>query len=311
MKKRSLYLIPLILALIFSLFLSACGGKNEDLSQERDSGKNNDMFLYSSKTEQGIKESLDAENELTESKLNIGVTDPSRKLIYHVNYEIETKKYDESVDTIHTIVTELGGYIESMKTSGENGSSRYSTFALRIPSDKLQAFIDRSGNIGSVASESLSTDDVTLSYSDLEAKLDSLKAEETALTAMLEKAKSIDEMLSVQKYLTDVRYEIESYGRQLNTMASLVSYASVNLRLYEVIDYTYTPTSFGERLSEQFHDSLDRISSAAEDFGIWFLGNIFEILFWLVFIAAIVFVHILIIRAIVRKARKKRTASLN
>ncbi|MBR4940664.1 MAG: DUF4349 domain-containing protein, partial [Clostridia bacterium] len=196
-----------------------------------------ESYIEASKNNGLTFDSADGETNNT-SSLQLGTPDPSRKLIYHVNYSLETKTFDSSVTSLLALTESLGGYTESSDTRGGNGSERYATYVLRIPSEKLTDFIAGVGNIGSILSESLSTEDVTLEYVDIESHLTSLRAQETRLLELLSEAKDLSEVLMIEESLTGVRYEIESYTTRLNTISSLVSYSTVTVSLREVIEYT-------------------------------------------------------------------------
>ena len=317
--------IALILAILCAAAMfSACGATEADRAPEAYYDESMEMEpvvglgdKYSNNVEDGdyistesVSESLtDSPSGNTTSSLQLGKPDPSRKLIYNVNYTLETKTYDDSVAALLDLTATLGGYTESSDTRGGNGSERYSTYVLRIPSDKLQDFISSVGTIGSIRRESLSTQDITLEYVDVESRLASLRAQEARLIELLGQAKDLDEVLRIEESLANIRYEIESYTTRLNTMSSLVSYSTVTVELNEVIEYTPVerkPLTFGEKLAREFSNSIERVSDGFQSFVIWFLGNIVEILLVLALIAAVVLAHVLVIRLIIRRCRRKK-----
>ena len=138
-----------------------------------------------------------------------------RKLIRNVSMDVETKEYDQLMLSLDAKVDSVGGYIENMESY--NGSSysgyqnaRYANVTIRVPQDKLDSFLESISGICNVIRRSDSVDDVTLTYVDMESHRDMLKAEQKRLLELLEQAESIEDILTIESRLTDVRYQIES-----------------------------------------------------------------------------------------------------
>ena len=320
---KKIFALLLAVLCIVSL-LSACGNAeamdadapgastqaNRETADSVTTNGFNNKYTYAEEsfTESAINDSIETD-ATTESTLQLGKPDPSRKLVYYVNFTLETKNFDNSVSALLALTNDLGGYTESSETRGGNGSERYATYVLRIPSENLQSFIESVGTIGSIQRESLSSEDITLEYVDVESRLATLRAKEARLTELLAQAESLEDVLKIEDSLNEVRYEIESNTSRLNTMASLVSYSTVTVNLDEVIEYTpvvKTPLTFGEKLANRFNRSIERVWDGFQNFALWFLGNIVEIVLVLILIAAIVFVNVLIVKLIIRRFRRKK-----
>ena len=320
--KNTKKIFALLLAILCAVSIfSACGASEasdrapEEMMEETSASGLQNKYSYtlneSITTDAVTTQSSTADSALTnnESTLQLGTPDPTRKLIYYVSYTLETKTFDDSVTKLLALTDSLGGYTESSETPGGNGSERYTTYVLRIPSEKLQDFISSVGTIGSIQHESLTSEDITLEYVDVESRLTTLRAKEARLTELLSQAESLEDILKIEDSLNDVRYEIESATSRLNTMTSLVSYSTVTVSLNEVIEYTpvvKTPLTFGEKLSREFSDSIERVWDGFQNFTIWFLGNIVEIVLVLLLVAAVVFLHVLVIKLIIRRIRRKK-----
>ena len=166
--------------------------------------------------------------------LNPGVAD-DRKLIRTVSLTTETEDMDTLLTGISQRITELGGYVESREvytgSAYETYSSRSATMTLRIPAKNLDTFISHVDGASNVVSSSETAEDVTMQYVATESHLKVLQAEEERLLKFLSEAKSVSEMLEIEKRLTDVRAELESVTNQLNKYANLVSYVTVKLRM--------------------------------------------------------------------------------
>ncbi len=163
-----------------------------------------------------------------------------RKLTYTYDLRMETRKYQELTSLIVGEVTMAGGYIQqSSLTGGETPSSlRQAVYVLRIPSDKVEAFLEQIKLDGNVLSQSSSIEDITLQYVDTETRLASLRIEQETLMGLLERAETIEDIITIQDRLTYLRYEIESYEAQKRSMDNMVDYSVVNVSVREVQDFT-------------------------------------------------------------------------
>ncbi len=254
-----------------------------------------------------IGDSVLEENAGTTNDLTADNLPKEAKIIRTVNLEGETKDFDKASKAIKTNLGETGGYIEKSEiTGGKNlhgGSSAHrAVYTLRIPAEKLDAFLSQAEGLLNITSTNESTTDVTLDYYDIESRLNTLKAKKTALEAMLEKAQTIDEILLIQDNLYDVIADIESYQSQLNAYDSKVDYATVNLTVTEVIEYTETEEpKFLERISEAFVETWQNFGDFIQDLAV----VIVYAMPFLVFLAIIVIIAIVAALIIKRKKKKK------
>ncbi|MDO4566367.1 MAG: DUF4349 domain-containing protein, partial [Oscillospiraceae bacterium] len=138
------------------------------------------------------------------------------KIVYNAYLSIETLDFDESVASINAAISAAGGYVSYSEQYGGqtyNGGyrSRSAYYTARIPADEYESFLNRSSEFGNVTNSSSSTQDITSSYIDTEARLNSLRAEEEQLLALLKQSGTLEDLIAVQDRLSEVRYQIESY----------------------------------------------------------------------------------------------------
>ena len=240
-----------------------------------------------------------------------------RKIIRTVTMSCETKAYDDAVTLIMDNLNAHGGYVEASNVTGtgyENvkNSARRATYTLRVPAEKLDAFLEtlRVNEGIRILSQNATSDEITATYYDTVSRLETLKAEKASLTAMLEgftDYKDISNMLKVQERLYDVIEEIEALQTKLNLYDGRVAMSTVKLSLNEVIIYTEVvvpdPT-FGERIGEAFRESWADFGEGCQDFAVWFV-EAFPTLLVLVVIHGGIF---LIIYTSVKRGQKKRAA---
>ena len=243
--------------------------------------------------------------------------DYDRKIIRTVTMTCETKAYDEAITTVMTALSAHGGYVETSDTTGTGyedvkHSERRATYTLRVPAESLDTFLEdlRKDEGIRILSQNASSNEITATYYDTVSRLETLNAEKTSLTAMLEgftDYSDINSMLKVQERLYDVIEEIEALQTKLNLYDGQVAMSTVRLTLHEVITYTEVvkpdPT-FGERIGEAFRESWADFGEGCQDFAVWFV-EAFPTLLVLVVIHGGIF---LIIYTSVKRGQKKRAA---
>lgn len=227
----------------------------------------------------------------------------NRKLIRTISLSVETEEYDVLLDGISARVAGCGGYVESMSADTRYSSdSRYATMTIRVPANRLDEFVTEVSGISNVVQRSESTEDVTLSYVDLESHANALRTEQERLIALLEQAENLTEILEIEDRLTYVRYELESMESQLRTYDNLVEYATVTLSVSEVKKLTPTEEKgFWEKIGDGFTDSLNDVWEGLKSF---FSLLIIAVPYLLV-IAVVVGIILAIIFLCIRKSRKK------
>ena len=243
----------------------------------------------------------------TQTQTNVDPT-KGRLLIRTVNMVAETTDFDNVRQSVETKIKDLGGYIEKSGVSGTGkaGSLHNATYTIRIPAERLDELINAVGSNCTVTSSSESTTDVTLSYVDTKARLDSLRVEQEQLTELLKQAKDLDSIIVLQDRLTQVRYQIESAESTLRVLENQVTYATLSLRIREVMEIKPQEQphvdTYGEKIVKTFKNSLRNI------------GEFFKGLFLVIVAVSPVVVPILIINiviiAILLSARKKRRAKI-
>lgn len=225
------------------------------------------------------------------------------KIIKNGNLSLETLEFDKFISELEASVSNLGGYVENNETYGSVGY-RYASYTVRIPSQSYSTFIKAVGDMGTVISINESVSNVTLQYIDIEARLSALTAERDSFRKLMDRAETIEEILQIQGYLTDVNYQIESYTSQLNSLKNKVSYSTVRLNINEVERVTPpAPKTVGERISAQLSENLYNISEGSKDFAVWFVSSLPYLAIYAVIIAIAV-----VIGRNISKSRKKKQA---
>ena len=293
--------IRLLAIMLIASLLIGCGGSS-NYKGMYDSAAPEMSFTEETATEDYFYDAADdvAEAGSTNAGINsngevAAAAQVNRKLIRTFDIQIQTKEFDDVISGIQKKVQELGGYIE--ESSLDSGSSyysdynRYSYMTVRIPSDKLDGFVQNVKDTANVTNISESTEDITLKYVDVESRKIALETERDRLLELLEKAETVEDIITIEGRLSEVRYQLESYASTLRTYDNQVDYSTVHINISEVDRETKVePKTFWEEVTEEFSDSIYDMGRGIRNFAIWFLGSSPYILLWGVIIAIVLFV---------------------
>lgn len=239
------------------------------------------------------------------------VQDTGRKLIKNVDMNVETRDFEGLIPLIEDKVANLGGYIENSNVY--NGSTyrnyreyRYASMTIRIPQNQLETFIKDMQGVSNVTNCNRSVQDVTLTYVDLASHKKALQVEQDRLLELLEIAESLEDIITIESRLSDVRYQIESMEAQLRSYDNQVDYSTVymNIEEVEVLTPVVVETT-GERIVHGFTDSVKHVAEGIKEFFIGFIINLPYIVEWVIIIAVVVFVLVRLNRRRRRKQEQK------
>lgn len=148
--------------------------------------------------------------------------DYARQVVYSGTMSVSVFQIDTSKESVETLVTEAGGYVQRM---GANA------MVLRIPASQFRTVAAAIGKLGRIDEESYEALDVTEDYYDLHTRIAVLQKTQTQLMTLLGQARSVKDALEVRAALDEVTLELESaLGRQ-RVLASQVRFSALSLTL--------------------------------------------------------------------------------
>ena len=232
----------------------------------------------------------------SDSSAHSTVSSDSRKIIKHASVNIETKNSGELIKKIDEKVKSANGYVSSLEENNYNDYKRIST-TVNVPPEKLDEFLEFLEKSGTITEKSVVTSDITDSYTETESKLKAYETEEKALLGILEKCDNVQDTITVQNRLSEIRSELEAMKSQKEQYDSQISYSEVTISVLQVERESKVVKGFGAEVSEKFSESLYNLGQFFRYLAVFLLGASPYIL-----IAAAVAVAVIII---VKKKIKK------
>ena len=231
MKKNTGKMICATLAVFMAgVFLfTGCGKKSAGYSAPRASGlKESKLAMKSFASNERVMS--DAMYEYEESASyddsSLQNTEYERKLIRTGNVTLEVKTVSDAEEKITAWAKSLGGYITNANT-WENGAN----FTVRVPSERFDDAMAQAGEFGRVTNRSVSSQDVSDNYYDLQSRLETKYILRDKLTGYLNQAKDIKDLLEIERQLNSVLEDIESTEGRFKRLSGQIDYSTIYINM--------------------------------------------------------------------------------
>lgn len=235
----------------------------------------------------------------------------NQKLIRTVYLDAQTTSMDGVMSWLENRVAELGGYFEqkSIRRSGsrDDGSYyRYADMVIRVPAENLDGFLAQIGENAVVTSTREETENVTLQYVSTKSRVEALETEQKRLLELLEEAGNMEDLLTIEARLTDVRWELENYASQLRVLDNQVNYSTIHLSVWEVDEPTViVERTVWQKIGDGFSENAGDMWDGLVNFFIWLITAIpYLIPLALIGGAVVLAIKLLQKLKVTRKARK-------
>jgi hypothetical protein len=150
------------------------------------------------------------------------------RVVKHARLELRVRggALDARLRTARDAAEAAGGYVEQ-----SDQTRTTATLTLRVPVAGYAAVLDRIEHLGRATGRSEQGDDVTAQYTDLDARLRNLRAQEAVLLDLMRQAKSIPDSITVQQQLSGVQEQIEQLTGQQRVLDGQTTYATIAVTL--------------------------------------------------------------------------------
>lgn len=178
---------------------------------------------------------FDAETESSQEQAT-GDQATTRRVIRTGEVRLRVDDYDATRTNLTAAVRSHGGYVSDSRQEVHRDDNRSWTtgeLVLRVPQDNFSTMFERAKAAGELRSASTSEEDVTDRLVDLEARLSNLRAERERLRELYGDANETEDVIAVERRLSEVQGEIERTEAQLQTLEKRVAYATIRVSLAE------------------------------------------------------------------------------
>lgn len=176
----------------------------------------------------------------TEILTQDNVMEPAQQHMVKEGYlSIEVNNLGAIAEFVKGKLKEYGGFVASEGAYEESGRiSRNMT--VRVPAQHFDSLLsDLEKHALRITNKNISLRDVSEEYVDLDARLTTKRELEQRYRELLKQARTVEEILSIERELASVRAEIESMTARLNFLNNRVSMSILNLEYYQTLSPTH------------------------------------------------------------------------
>jgi len=182
-----------------------------------------------------------------------------RKLIKTGSVTFETKELEVTRKIILELVNKYKGYVA--RDNQYKSSDRISTtIEVRVPANNFDLVLEGiAKGVEKFDNKNIHISDVTEQFLDVEARLKTKKALETKYLEILKKAKTVREILDVERELGKLRGDIEATEGRLKYLQSQVSFSTLNITFYKKI--AGSEIGFGSKIGDAFKQGFENVKA--------------------------------------------------
>ncbi|WP_298898632.1 DUF4349 domain-containing protein [uncultured Psychroserpens sp.] len=250
-----------------------------------DSKYNESLPVTTTGADEDYEAIYDGDDKALKSQVGMNQVPADLKIIKSANARYKVKDVKTTTRKIKHISQKYGAYISDLRFEN-NLYQKENRFTIKIPQQYFDVMMDSIGfMVEFVEYENITTKDVTEEYIDIHTRLETKKEVKTRYESILRKnAITVEDILATEDKLRIIQEEIESAQGRLKYLTNKVSYSTIQIDLYETVEYTEEPESYSKTFFAKGKEGLNNGWTIIESF---ILGLIYV---WpLVIIGVIVF----------------------
>lgn len=180
-----------------------------------------------------------------------------RKLIWTADLKFQVKDVDLSTERIQDLCTKNNGAVTAMELTS-NPTNVSNMITIRVNNEYFHELVS------ALKGESIFTDranvnsnDVTEEYVDIESRLKTKReVRERYVQILRTNTGTISEVIEAEEAIRKITEEIEAKEGRLRYLKDQVAYSTIDVQVYQKVDYIAQPTVYEKPYSEEMGDAF-------------------------------------------------------
>ncbi len=157
-----------------------------------------------------------------------------RKIIRNGSMSLEVASIEKTVVILKQLVTAAGGYAGNETQSQNEYQTKMASITCRVPAGNLDALIDRIKGLGTIEDLSISAEDITEQYYDLQVRINNQKKLESSLLELLNRqTNQLSDLLEIEREVARVRGEIDGMEGRIRFWDSQAAFSTIVVNMHE------------------------------------------------------------------------------
>ena len=147
-----------------------------------------------------------------------------RMITYTASLRLSVSDVDSTRNALTDHINQYNGYITREAVN---------SITARIPAENMRNYIINAKTLGKVEFESMTGQDITDQYRDNVIRLESLQAARARYLVLLDRAQTVNEILTIERELERVNSEIDLIAGRIRHAEASTAYSSITVRFDE------------------------------------------------------------------------------
>lgn len=222
-------------ALILALALGACGA-SAPAAMDYDRGVYSEAPMSAAPQVAMEEMAADSSNSFGGGEASAPSTSAERLVIQNASLSIVVDNPQDTLQAISELAESLGGFVVDsyvyQRTLSNGLQAPSGSITIRVPAERLQeALAIIEGDANTVQTRSVSGQDVTAQYTDLQSRLRNLQDAETLLRQIMEDASDTEDVLVAFNELNYITEQIEVIKGQIKYYEESAALSSISVEL--------------------------------------------------------------------------------
>jgi len=303
----------ILIILAATLLLAGCGARaSAPMMEESLAGGAPAMDSAESFEMEMPAEAPMPEESRNTASSSVDAAQQERLVIKNAELSITVDDPEAKIAAISQLAASLGGHVVSSNTYQSYANSGMQVpegnITIRVPAETLDDALEEiKAEVEEVNNETVSGEDVTDKYVDLQSRLRAKEAAEEQLLEIMDAADETEDVLAVYEQLQVIQSDIEVLTGQINYYERSAAMSSISVRV--IATEKAEPIEIGGwELGETASEAVQDLINYMQGFTQFLIRFIIFILPVLVTVALPFYLVFLGIRALVRRRRKKKAA---
>ena len=253
MKSTSLLAASMLLSLLI-----ACKEEAESKTKDITLSASNETPVTDDKVSYYATDSTARPDQIPKQKNGIKPANPvpdwDKKIIKNATLELEVKEGPVYYKSLREQVKSFGGYI-AQEAQTETDYKSENRIVIKVPVDQFDMAIAAiSDKAEKIHQRNISSEDVTGEIVDTRSRMEAKKQVRLRYLELLNQARTMPDILSVQTEINGIQEEIESAAGRVQWLGHAAAYSTINLTYFQVLNAKAKDESpsFGSRLLHSF-----------------------------------------------------------
>jgi hypothetical protein len=160
------------------------------------------------------------------------IAEAARMIIYNGDLSMVVKDVEETQAAVVDLVEDADGYMVSSGSYAYGDGLRRASLRVRVPAEQFNDVMDALRELAlDIEQDSISSQDVTQEYVDLESRLKALEAKADRLEELMDQAEDTEAVLAVYEELSETQVRIEETKGRMRYLERSAAMATINVEL--------------------------------------------------------------------------------